>query len=82
MAAVMTGDDLHALRKRLGMGIVGFGRALGYVDAEASTVSRKVRRYEAFGGETIPAAVMLRALAAEQQWNTKSAMLTPSRGRA
>lgn len=41
----MTGAELKAARAELGVGVVAFGRALGYLGYE-STVGRQVRRLE------------------------------------
>lgn len=44
----MTGPELAAVRKRLGLGTVAFGRALGYRGND-NTVSVQVRAYESDG---------------------------------
>jgi|GEM_PF-6589579 len=49
----MTGQELAAIRKRLGLSLIQFGRALGY-QGEDNTVSVTVRRYEAPNGRPIP----------------------------
>lgn len=54
----MTGKEFRELRLRLRMGVVEFGRALGYV-GRANTISVKVRRYER--ADEVPPPVALRA---------------------
>lgn len=49
----MTGPEFAAIRKRLGLSVIEFGRALGY-EGEDNTVSVTVRRYEAPNGRPIP----------------------------
>lgn len=41
----MTGDGLKAIRKRLGLSVIEFGRVLGY-EGEDNSVKVAVRRYE------------------------------------
>ena len=49
----MTGPEFAAIRKRLGLSTVEWGRALGY-EGEDNTVSVTVRRYEAPNGRPLP----------------------------
>lgn len=55
----MTGNNLHVLRKRSGLGVIAFALALGY-SGNRDTLSRKIRRYEKWDGP-LPAPVVLRA---------------------
>lgn len=48
----MTGDELRAIRRALGLSLKDFGRALGYTGSP-NTISVQVRRYEA-GARDIP----------------------------
>ena len=48
----MTGPELAAIRKQLGLGTVALGRALGY-QGNDNTVSVQIRAYES-GGRPIP----------------------------
>lgn len=48
----MTGPEMQAIRKRLGLSTIELGRAMGYVGAD-NTVSVTIRRYES-GGREIP----------------------------
>jgi transcriptional regulator with XRE-family HTH domain len=48
----MPGEEMKAIRQRLGLSTVELGRAMGYVGAD-NTVSVTVRRYES-GGRDIP----------------------------
>lgn len=57
--ATMTGAELHALRRRLGLSVVQMGRALGYASDDA-TVQRLLRRYER-GDRLIPPRIAERA---------------------
>jgi len=50
--AEMTGPEMRAIRKRLGLSTVQLGRAFGYVGVDNS-VSVTVRKYES-GGKPIP----------------------------
>ncbi len=49
----MTGAEMQAIRKRLGLSTVQLGRAIGYVGAD-NTVSVTVRRYESDGRDIPP----------------------------
>jgi hypothetical protein len=49
----MTGPEFSAIRKRLGLSVISWGRALGYQGTD-DTVSVTVRRYEAPNGREIP----------------------------
>lgn len=49
----MTGDEFREIREALGLGVVAFGRALGYGGAD-NTVSVTIRRYERLGARSIP----------------------------
>jgi transcriptional regulator with XRE-family HTH domain len=49
----MTGLELKAIRQKLGLSTIEFGRALGYEGAD-NTVSVTVRRYESAGREIPP----------------------------
>jgi hypothetical protein len=59
----LTGDDLRRIRRRCGMGVAQFGRALGLgtMDGGDDTVARKVRSLEARTDE-LSARVSLAAL--------------------
>ena len=48
----MTGPELKAIRQKLGLSVVEFGRALGY-QGQRQTVDVTVRRYE-LGTRDIP----------------------------
>lgn len=52
----MTGADLRAIRKSLGLGVVEFGRALGYVDGTDNSTSVVIRGMES-GHRTITTTV-------------------------
>lgn len=49
----MTGPELKAIRKRLGLSVIEMGRAIGYEGSD-NTVNVTMRRYEAPNGRTIP----------------------------
>jgi len=49
----MTGPELAAIRKRLGLGTVAMGRALGY-GGNDNTISVAIRKYESAGREIPP----------------------------
>lgn len=68
----MTGDDLQKLRKRSGLTIAAFGRALGY-EGKHNNLSRRVRRMEELAelnaGESARARVLAEKLdAMERVW--------------
>ena len=56
----MSGNDLKRLRARMGLGVLKFGRALGY-EGNVNTVVRAIRRYEGMGLRDIPEKVAVRA---------------------
>jgi transcriptional regulator with XRE-family HTH domain len=60
----MTGTQLAAIRKRLGLSLVEFGRALGY-EGNRNTVQVAVSRYEAGAREIPPWIARLAAMYAE-----------------
>lgn len=41
----MTGDEMRAIRKRLGLSVIEFGHAFGYEGSD-TTISVTIRRYE------------------------------------
>ena len=51
----VSGSEFQAIRRRLGLSVVTFGRALGYAGND-NTVSTVVRRYES-DGRPIPPAI-------------------------
>ena len=59
----MTGDEMRAIRKRMGMSAVEFGRALGY-RSSYNTIKVKIQRYERF--KEVPAPVVVRVRGLEQ----------------
>lgn len=52
----MTGNEFRALRKHLGLGVVAFGRWLGY-QGNDNTVAKTVRGYEKRRSRDIPETV-------------------------
>lgn len=54
----MTGPELKALRRSLGLSLFDFGRLMGY-QGSVNTVQRDLRRYEKLA--ILPPGVMLRA---------------------
>lgn len=54
---MITGASLRRLRRKLGMGVVEFGRRLGYEEGSDNTVSVLVRRIERGERDARPEAV-------------------------
>lgn len=61
----MTGDDLKYLRGLTGLGVVEFGRALGY-EGNDNTVSVTMRRYENDGRKIPPLVARLALFIAQR----------------
>lgn len=58
----MTGSEFQAIRRRLDLGYLAFGRRLGYMGSR-KTVARLIQRYEARGRDAIPPKVAANAQA-------------------
>lgn len=52
----MTADEFRAIRLKLGLTVIQWGRALGYAGSDA-TVTTQIYRFEGGGGREIPETV-------------------------